>query len=184
MKHIITDSFGKRGVDLFIRVAASFQKVVAPVTKVLDKIGIVAFILLFCMLIYSVIARKLGYPLKGVIELSEFGMALVIFSFMAANYFKADQMTMDTFVEKLPSRVRHIIGSFVHLTNFIILGIMTWQMFSYGSVVQTMDQTSVNLRIPISPFVYFAAVCCVALTAVYIVHFLNSVAETSTSWRK
>jgi TRAP-type transport system small permease protein len=165
------------------KVASAVQKYVEPVTKFLDKIGIVAFILLFSMLIYSVIARKLGYPLKGVIELSEFGMALVIFSFMAANYFHADQMTMDTFVEKLPPKGRTIIGALVHLVNFVILGLLTWQLFKYGMTVQGMGQTSVNLRIPLYPFIYFAAICSVALTLVYIAHFLNSLVKISDVWR-
>lgn len=166
------------------KMASSVKKFLEPVTKTLDKIGIVSFILLVLMLLYSAIARKIGYPFKGIGELSELGMGLVIFSFMAANYFKADQMTMDTFVEKLPRKARHIIGAFVHLTNFIILGLMTWQLFNYGLTVQNMGQTSVNLRIPVSPFVYFAAICCVALTLVYVGHFFNSLVNVTKVWRE
>jgi TRAP-type C4-dicarboxylate transport system permease small subunit len=165
------------------RVASFMKKYLGSVTGVLDKIGMGAFILLTGMLVYSVIARKLGYPLTGVIELSEFGMALVIFSFLSGNYFKGDQMTMDTFVEKLPKKGSTVIGSIVHLINFVILGLMTWQLFKYGIMVQGMGQTSVNLRIPISPFIYFAAVCCVVLTVVYILHFLNSLVKVRDVWR-
>ena len=121
--------------------------------------------------------------MKGVIELAEFGMVLVTFLFISANYFKADQMTMDTFVEKLPRKGRLIIGAFVHLVNFVILGIMSWQLFGYGMNVQEMGQVSINLQIPIYPFIYIAAACSVVLTAVYIVHFLNSLVEISEAWR-
>ncbi len=163
--------------------ASSVKKFVGRVTGILAKIGIVAFILLVVMLIYSVIARKAGYPLKGVIELSEFGMALVTFLFMSENYFKADQMTMDTFVEKVPKKGRTIIGTFVHLVNLVILSLMSWQLFAYGIMVQGMGQTSVNLRIPVPPFIYMAAICGVVLTAVYFVHFLNSLFKINEAWR-
>jgi TRAP-type C4-dicarboxylate transport system permease small subunit len=172
-----------KGIPLIEKVANSFKKYLQSGVTALDWVGIAAFIVLTCMLVVSVIARKMGYPLKGVIELSEFGMALVIFSFMAANYFKEDQMTMDTFVEKIPKKGRQIIGSLVHLLNFVILGLLTWQLFRYGIMVQEMGQTSVNLRIPITPFIYFAAVCNIALTLVYILHFLNSLVTLSKSWR-
>ena len=164
-------------------VASFVKKFVEPTTSILAKIGIVAFILLVAMLIYSVIARKVGYPMKGVIELSEFGMALVTFLFMAANYFKADQMTMDSFVEKVPKKGRYIIEAFVHLVNFIILGLMSWRLFAYGIMVQSMGQTSVNLQIPVPPFIYIAATCSVVLTAVYLHHFLNSLIKMNEIWR-
>jgi TRAP-type C4-dicarboxylate transport system permease small subunit len=163
--------------------ASSAKKFVGTVTGNFAKIGIGAFVLLVGILIYSVIARKAGYPLKGVIELSEFGMALVTFLFMSENYFKADQMTMDTFVEKVPKKGRTIINAFVHLVNFIILGLMSWQLFAYGIMVQGMGQTSVNLRIPVPPFIFIAAACSVLLTAVYLVHFLNSLVKITEAWR-
>lgn len=165
------------------RVASSVKKFIEPITNILDKIGTVVFILLVGMLIYSVIVRKAGYPLKGVMELSEFGMVLVTFLFMAANYFKADQMTMDTFVEKVPKKGRTIIGAFVHLVNFVILGLMSWRLFLQGSIVQGMGQTSTILAVPIYPFIYVAGACSVVLAAVYILHFLNSLIKVSESWR-
>jgi hypothetical protein len=50
-------------------------------------------------------------------------------------------------------------------------------------MVQDMGQTSVNLRIPIAPFIYMAAASSVVLTAVYIVHFLKSLLEMGEAWR-
>lgn len=165
------------------KVASSVKKFVEPVTGILDKIGIVVFIALVCMLIYSIIARKAGYPMKGVMELSEFGMVLVTFLFMSANYFKADHMAMDTFVEKLPRKACYITGAFVHLVNFVILGLMSWRLFVQATIVQDMGQTSTILAWPIYPFIYIAGACSVVLTAVYIVHFLNSLVKISEAWR-
>jgi hypothetical protein len=82
------------------RAAHRVRKVVEPASRILNYIGIAALMLMVSMLIYSVIMRKFFVPMKGALELSEFGMVLVTFLFISANYFKADQMTMDTFVEK------------------------------------------------------------------------------------
>ncbi len=164
------------------KVASSVKKFVEPVANILDKAGTVVFILMVVMLILSVIMRKSGHPMKGVMELSEFGMVLVTFLFMSANYFKSDQMTMDTFVEKVPKKGRNIIGAFVHLVNFVILGLMSWRLYIQGSIVQ--GQTSTYLALPISPFIYIAATCSVVLTAVYFHHFLNSLVQVNEAWRK
>jgi hypothetical protein len=56
-------------------------------------------------------------------------------------------------------------------------------LFVQASVVQSMGQTSTILEIPISPFIYIAAACSVVLTAVYILHFLNSLIKISEAWR-
>ena len=171
--------------ELFLirKVASSAKKFVEPVTSILDRIGVAVFILMVTMLIYSIIVRKAGHPMKGVMELSEFGMVLVTFLFMAANYFKADQMTMDTFVGKVPKKGRTIIGAFVHMVNVVILVLLSWRMFIRGWVVQGAEQTSTILAVPISPFIYVAAACCVVLTAVYLVHFLGSLIQVSDAWR-
>jgi TRAP-type C4-dicarboxylate transport system permease small subunit len=165
------------------KIASYTKKIIEPVSRILENIGIVVFILMVCMLIFSIIVRKIGYPLKGVMELSEFGMVLVTFLFMSANYFHADQMVMDTFVDKVPKKGREIIGALVHLINFIILGLMSWRLFVQASIVQSMGQTSTILSIPISPFIYIAGACSVVLTAVYILHFLNSLIKIGEAWR-
>jgi TRAP-type C4-dicarboxylate transport system permease small subunit len=168
---------------LINKVASSVTKYLGKVTRTLDKIGMPVFILMVVMLVYSVIVRKIGYPMKGVMELSEFGMVLVTFLFMSENYFKADQMTMDTFVEKLPKKACLIIGALVHLINVAIIGIMAWRLFVQASIVQDMGQTSTILALPIHPFIYIAGACSVVLTVVYIHHFLDSLVKTCEAWR-
>ena len=120
------------------------------------------------MLIVSVIMRKaFNAPMKGVFELSEFGMVMITFLFVSAQYFKPDSMVMDTFTEMFPKTVRRINNAFIFLLDVGMLGITSWQLFAYASKVQAGKQVSKILEIPIYPFVYLGAVCMLLLTLVF-----------------
>ena len=130
------------------------------------------------MLIVSVIMRKaFNAPMKGVFELSEFGMVMITFLFMSAQYFKPDAMVMETFVEMFPKTMQAIINSFIFLLDVGILGILSWQLFAYGLKVQKMGQVSKILEIPLSPFPYLGAACMLLLTLVFTMKFLFSLNE-------
>ena len=165
------------------RMAYFVKRVIEPTSRTLNNIGIVVLGLMVLMLIYSVVMRKAFTPMKGALELSEFGMVLVTFLFMSANYLRADQMTMDTFIEKLPKKARYIIDTIVHFMGFVILGLMTWQLFIQAMRVQGMSQQSVVLQLPVFPFIYVAAICGIVLTVVYVMHFLNSLMKVNETWR-
>jgi TRAP-type C4-dicarboxylate transport system permease small subunit len=166
------------------RVAKNTSKIIQPAIKALETLGVAVFIFLVLMLIYSVIARKVFTPMKGALELSEFSMMLITFFFLPINYLKADQMVMDTFVEKVRGVPRKIIQSFVHLCGFAILGVLSWRLFVYASKVQGMGQESVVLALPTFVFIYIAAFCCTVLTLVYLLHFMNSLVAVQKARRR
>jgi TRAP-type C4-dicarboxylate transport system permease small subunit len=130
------------------------------------------------MLIVSVVMRKaFNAPMKGVFELSEFGMVTVTFLFVSAQYFKPDSMVMDTFVEMFPKTVKRINNAFIFLLDVAILAITSWQLFAYGLKVQEGRQDSKILEIPVYPFVYLGAVCMLLLTLVFAMKFLFALNE-------
>lgn len=154
--------------------AANFvKKVIEPVANIAAAVGVVVLGAMVLMLIVSVIMRKaFNAPMKGVFELSEFGMVMITFLFVSAQYFKPDSMVMDTFVEMFPKTVRLINNAFVFLLDVAILAILSWQLFVYGLKVEQMGQVSKILEIPLPPFVYLGAVCTLLLTLVFAMKFL------------
>jgi len=154
--------------------AANFvKKVIEPVTNVVAGAGVVVLGAMVLMLIVSVIMRKaFNAPMKGVFELSEFGMVMISFLFVSAQYFKPDSMVMDTFVEMLPKKVQAVINAFILLLDVGTLAILAWQLYGYAVRVQEGKQVSKILEIPIYPFVYLGAVCTVLLTLVFAMKFV------------
>ncbi len=155
------------------RAGNSVKKVVEPVANIAAGAGVVVLGAMVLMLIISVIMRKaFNAPMKGVFELSEFGMVMITFLFVSAQYFKPDSMVMDTFVEMFPKTVQRINNAFILLLDVAILAITSWQLFAYGVKVQGGKQVSKILEIPLYPFVYLGAVCMLLLTLVFGMKFL------------
>jgi TRAP-type C4-dicarboxylate transport system permease small subunit len=154
--------------------AANFvRKVIEPVTNGAAAAGAVVLGAMVLMLIVSVIMRKaFNAPFKGVFELSEFGMVMITFLFVSAQYFKPDSMVMDTFTERFPKALKLMNNAFIFLLDVAVLAITSWQLFAYGLKVQTGKQVSKILEIPIYPFAYLGAVCTLLLALVFAMKFL------------
>jgi TRAP-type C4-dicarboxylate transport system permease small subunit len=159
--------------------AANFvKKVIEPVANIAAAVGVVVLGAMVLMLIVSVIMRKaFNAPMRGVFELSEFGMVMITFLFVSAQYFKPDSMVMDTFVGMFPKTVQLINNAFIFLLDVAILAILSWRLFVYGLKVQQMGQVSKILEIPLPPFVYLGAVCTLLLTLVFAMKFLFAMNE-------
>jgi TRAP-type C4-dicarboxylate transport system permease small subunit len=154
--------------------AANFvKKITEPAANIAAAAGVVVLGAMVLMLIVSVIMRKaLNTPMKGVFELSEFGMVMITFLFVSAQYFKPDSMVMDTFVEMFPKTMKVINNAFILLLDVGTLAVTSWQLFAYGLKVQGGRQVSKILEIPLYPFVYLGAVCTLLLTLVFAMKFL------------
>lgn len=159
--------------------AANFVKrVIEPTANAAASVGVVVLGAMILMLIVSVIMRKaFNAPMKGVFELSEFGMVMITFLFVSAQYFKPDSMVMDTFTEMFPKTVKRINNAFIFLLDVAILAITSWELYAYGLKVQNGKQVSKILEIPLYPFVYLGAVCMLLLTLVFAMKFLFSLNE-------
>jgi TRAP-type C4-dicarboxylate transport system permease small subunit len=160
------------------RLANALKRVVEPTANWAAAIGAVTLGVMVVMLIISVILRKVfNAPMKGIFEMTEFGMVLITFLCMSAQYFKPDAMVMETFVEMLPKKMQVIINSSMFLLDAAILAILSWQLFAYGAKVQRMGQVSKILEIPLSPFPYLGAACVLLLALVFTMKFLFSLNE-------
>jgi TRAP-type C4-dicarboxylate transport system permease small subunit len=157
------------------RFANSLKRVVEPTATWAAAIGAVTLGVMVVMLLVSVIMRKaFNTPMKGIFEMTEFGMVMITFLCMSAQYFKPDAMVMETFVEMLPKKMQAMINSFIFLLDAAILAILSWQLFAYALKVQRMGQVSKILEIPLPPFPYLGAACMLLLTLVFTMKFLFS----------
>ena len=160
------------------RVSDSLKRIVEPIANWAATLGAITLGVMVVMLVVSVIMRKaLNAPMKGIFEMTEFGMVMITFLCMSAQYFKPDAMVMETFVEMLPKKTQAIINSFIFLLDAAVLGILSWQLLVYGWRVQRMGQVSKILEIPLAPFPYLSAACMLLLTLVFTMKFFFSLQE-------
>ena len=146
------------------KLANSLKRVVEPTATWAAAIGAVTLGVMVVMLLVSVILRKaFNAPMKGIFEMTEFGMVLITFLCMSAQYFKPDAMVMETFVEMLPKKMQAMINSFIFLLDAAILAILSWQLFAYVLRCSGWGRYPRYWKYPCRPFLIWALLACFCL---------------------
>jgi len=114
-------------------------------------------------------------PIPGAIEIVGFlGVVVAAFA-IAYTYILRGHIRVEFFVMQMPQRVQAAINAFVSLIGIGLFGLLAWQSYAYGRVLQTTGEVSMTQKIPFYPFVYAIAFCCLPLCLVLLAEFLQSV---------
>jgi TRAP-type C4-dicarboxylate transport system permease small subunit len=169
-----------RAVNQIDKAVDTFNKSVGFAVKVVNILGVISIGLMVLMLLVGVVGRKFNMPLKGDVELSQVGLLLLTFFFVSATYFKDDKMVMDSLTMLFPKKIKNINDTVIFLLDFVILGVLAWQLFVQAMMSNAMHRVTPVLQIPFHYFLYIAAICASLLTLVYVMHFLNTLRKV---WR-
>lgn len=159
--------------------AASFLKSwVFPVSRVVSGIGSAVLVFMVVLTVTEVFARRaLNAPITGTLELTSFGLVIVVFLTQAHCGAKDAHIVLDILVVRFPKRLQAGIGALMYVLTTVILGVASWQLIIQAMKLQRIGQTSGLLQINVYPFLYVAALGGILLTLVYLIHFFNSLDE-------
>jgi len=114
-------------------------------------------------------------PVPGAIELVAFlGIIITAFSIAYTQQQKA-HIQVEFFVLRLPPRWRAGVAAFTSLLGLILFVLLCWQSFEYGTSLLVAGEVSMTSRIPVYPFVYAIAFCCIPVCLVLLVECLKSI---------
>jgi TRAP-type C4-dicarboxylate transport system permease small subunit len=82
---------------------------------------------------------------------------------------------VEFFVPLLPKTLQSIIDSFVCLCCLLLFAVISWRLFAYGYSMQTGNEVSPTIRIPLFGFAYGAAASCIPVCLVYLHRFILSI---------
>ena len=145
------------------------DNLMALITRWLNNIGMIFISLLMFLITGDVILRwSINSPIRGVNELAEFSMLLVVFLTLGLTQFKKSNVSVDIIFVRFPVRVQNILNIFTCLLCLGISALMLRQSLLYNIYLAEINRKSVILHIPLSPVqvvmvIGFAVLCLVLL---------------------
>ena len=118
-------------------------------------------------------------PIKGAFELTELGLALVIFFGLGLTHLHNEHIAIDFLTEKFSQKGQAIINIIIDsfITVFMIL--VAWQMWEYSQRISASNTTTGDLKLPINIFVVLAAIGIITFAFSALAKVLNLVAKES-----
>ncbi|HHU82235.1 MAG TPA: TRAP transporter small permease [Firmicutes bacterium] len=135
-----------------------FLKVVAGISRIMDRIAGFCLAGVMIMVVVNIILRRLfNSPLLGVYEYVGFLTAVVIGFSLAYCAVKEGHITVDLFFARLPRKARAVLEIGNGFVIFIFLSLVAWYLLKYATGIQTNGQVSQTCEIPFHFFIYLVA---------------------------
>jgi len=154
---------------------ARFEKFAISFSQWLCWVAGAGLVLMLSLTAADIIGIKIfKHPIPGAIEIVAFlGIVVTAFAIAYTQVLKA-HIRVEFFVTRLPKRLQASITAFVSLLGIILFGLLAWQSYDFGHILQTTGEVSMTQGIPFYPFVYAIAFCCLPVCLVLLVELLQS----------
>ena len=154
------------------------EKTVFPVSRFLLFIGQFALAIMVMLTVVDVFLRYVfNRPILGSYELTEFMMAVLVFSTIGYTMAVKGHVVVDLVFTKLPQRTRDILECITSLIAFILFAIVAWRNAVQAITAWGRNDITAELFIPISPFILFVAIGIAVLSLVLFTQFIQSLAK-------
>jgi TRAP-type transport system small permease protein len=118
----------------------------------------------FCLMIVTALdvagRYLLAAPLPGATELTEILLGVAVFGSLPMVTGNGRHITVDTMEQLLSKRAASIVRWFSALISGVALLGLAWVVFELALKLQDSHLRTELLRIPLSPFAYFASAMC------------------------
>jgi TRAP-type C4-dicarboxylate transport system permease small subunit len=159
------------------RGAASLRKVVMPLSRWINYVGMALLVMMMLLTFVDVIGRYVfNRPITGSIELVEFMMVVLVAFVVAYGALHGSLITVDVVTERLRKRARAVLNTLNSLVNLCVFILITWQSIIYAISLQEAHRVTATFAIPIYPFVYLIALGSAILCLVFIYNLLVQMA--------
>jgi len=126
--------------------------------------GLLAGLALFAIMVLTFLdvgGRKLlDHSITGSLEMTELLMVVVIFGALPLVSERGEHVVFDSLDSFLPSAVQKIQRTLVHLMCGVALIALGWLMWQTGQDFSSTGETTAQLKILKSPFIYGMGVLC------------------------
>lgn len=126
---------------------------------VANVVSLVALVAMTVVTVVDVAGRYLlNHPLPGALELSELLMVFLVFGAFAVTELRNGHVDIDVVVTRLPPRGQALSETVAALLSTAFWGAITWRTALHAQNVWRAGETTPNLGLSISPFVWTAAI--------------------------
>ena len=160
------------------RLIKGTEKGFFPFVRFMDRITWVVLFFMMCMTSTDVILRKtLNQSIIGSVELTEMLLTVVIFCALAQCQLNNGHIQVDLIYKKLSPRLQKICDLITQSLCTVLFALIAIGTFRHGMEMHECGEVSLDLEIPIYPFVYLASSGCALLAIVLLLKALAALRE-------
>ena len=159
----------------FIKTAQLVERTVYPIIRIVYKIGLAMIMGMMFLTVVDVTGRKFfDAPITGSYELTEFMLALIVFSAVGYTQIQKGHIAMEALVSRFSTRAQGVVESIVYLISIGLVATLTWQLAAHAKRTWMGNNVSGVLNLPLYPFLIAAAFGSLLYCIVLFVDFLIS----------
>ena len=141
----------------------------------MEWIGFAGLLLMMFLTCADVIGAKIfKSPVPGALDIVMISQLLAVSFTIGASLLVGRHVAVEFFIPILPKTIQIISDSFINLLCLLLFIVICWQLFVYGYDLQTGNEVSSTLRIPLYGFAYGAAAGCIPVCLIYLHRFIAS----------
>ena len=147
-----------------------FKRGVYTASNVIMGLGMLALIAMVIVSVVDVFLRRFfNAPLRGAAELAQVSLSVVVFGSLAYCAIQNAHVAVDVVTARFRQGTQRVLRVCTHFLSIVILGIISWQLFTYAAKMQEVGKMTVMLEISVYPFVFAAAIGTALLGLVFLV---------------
>ena len=161
------------------------RKVESRIYLIIRYVDRVTWVVLFIMMIMTrtdVFLRKFSnLSILGTVELTELLMIIVVFCSLAECQVHDGHIKVDLVLKRFSPRVQSLFDVFTQSICFLLFSLMTWAIWRHAGSMKEWGEVTVDLALPVYPFIYVAVAGCALLALVLLVKALVALSDVFES---
>jgi TRAP-type C4-dicarboxylate transport system permease small subunit len=118
------------------------------------------------------------WPLPGSTELIGVIQVVMVAGGLAISKAAGNQIFIDLVMGAVPKRVKAGLEVFSALLGLALFVIIAWQIYLYGLSLFRSGTKTLLLGVPLYPFAFWVALCCIPIGLVILIELTNSIGKT------
>jgi TRAP-type C4-dicarboxylate transport system permease small subunit len=149
-----------------------------PIIRFVDRVTWVVLFIMMIMTMTDVFLRKFSnISILGTVELTELMMIIVVFCSLAECQVHDGHIKVDLVLKRFSPKVQSLFDVITQSICFLLFSMMTWAILRQANNIKEWGEVTVDLALPIYPFIYVAVVGCALLALVLFIKALVAVSE-------
>jgi len=141
--------------------------------------------MMMVMTMVDVLLRKFtNVTIIGCGEMTEMMMAVVVFCSLAQCQVQDGHIKIDLIMGRFSPKVQLMVDTLTQFLSFILFFLVAFSTFRHGIEIKEWQEVSIDLAIPIYPFVFIAALGSAMLALILLIKTISCLSEVLTPWTR
>jgi TRAP-type C4-dicarboxylate transport system permease small subunit len=153
-----------------------FRKSTNSSSSWFERVGLAGMAALALTELIDVIGSKVfEMPLPGSTEIISVLQIVAIAGGLAFSKIDDRHIRVDFLLECLPERGKAVLDVFSSMLGLGFIAVAAWMSYEHGLSLFESGTRTLHLGIPVSPFAFWIALCCIPMCCVIITELLTSI---------